>query len=197
MTRYAVDLDGVVFDANAAMLRAVNERFGTRYELAHMRAYDWYAWCAAEHARHALDAFRRLVPHMAWLPSAPEGLRRLAGAGEVSILTHRTPDLAPATAAALAGLPCRAIHHVDRAEAKAGLALRLGCAVALEDSPTQALAYAEAGLRVYLFDYPYNADLRHPRIRRVAGWPEVLRAEGLDALDGHAGAQVKTGRAGA
>lgn len=186
MTRYAVDLDGVVFDANTAMLRAVNERFGTRYELAHMRAYDWFAWCAAEHARHALNVFRALVPGMAWLPSAPDGLRQLAGAGGVSILTHRTPDLAPATTAALAGLPCRAIHHVDWADAKADLALRLGCAVALEDSPTQALAYAEAGLRVYLFAYPYNAGVRHPRIRRVAGWPEVLRAEGLAAANGPA-----------
>jgi uncharacterized HAD superfamily protein len=179
MTRYAVDLDGVMFDANAAMLRAVNERFGTRYELAHMVAYNWHDWCEAEHARHALDSFRDLLPAMLWLPDAPAGLRRLAEAGGVSIITHRTPDLAEATAVALTGLPHRAIHHVDWADHKADLALRLGCAVALEDSPTQALAYAEAGLRVYLFDYPYNADLRHPRLQRVAGWADVLAAEGL------------------
>jgi beta-phosphoglucomutase-like phosphatase (HAD superfamily) len=179
MSRYAVDLDGVMFDANAAMLRAVNERFGTRYELAHMREYDWYAWSEREHARHALTSFRELVATMPWLPDAVDGLRRLDAAGGVTIITHRTPDLAAATAAALAGLPFRAIHHVDQAESKAGLALRLGCLVALEDSPAQAIAYADAGLAVYLFAYPYNAAIRHPRVRRVVGWPDVLAAEGL------------------
>lgn len=178
-THYAVDLDGVLFDSNTAMLRTVNERFGTAYEIAHILAYDWYTWCDREHARHALTSFRELVPRMPWLVAAPAGVRRLAAAGQVSILTHRTPDLTAATAAVLAGLPLRAIHHVDQAVAKAGLALELGCAIALEDNPTQALAYAESGLRVYLFDYPYNGHIRHPRIRRVAGWAEVLAAEGL------------------
>ena len=179
MSWYAVDLDGVMFDANAAMLRAVNERFGTRYELAQMREYDWYAWCDQEHARHALTSFRELVATMPWLPDAVDGLSRLDAAGGVIIVTHRTPDLAVATAAALAGLPFRAIHHVDQAESKAGLAVRLGCAVALEDSPAQAIAYAEAGLRVYLFAYPYNAAIQHGRVRRVAGWLDVLSGEGL------------------
>jgi uncharacterized HAD superfamily protein len=176
-----VDLDGVVFDANTAMLATVNERFGTRYALADMTDYDWYTWCYHDHARHALTSFRDLLPTMPWLATGPEAVRRLATAGAVSILTHRTPDLAPATASALAGLPLAGIHHVDRAQTKAALALRLGCTVALEDNPTQALAYAEAGLRVYLFAYPYNAAMRHGRIRRVGGWAEVLAAEGLAA----------------
>ncbi|MCC6628423.1 MAG: hypothetical protein IT340_13620 [Chloroflexi bacterium] len=176
---YAVDLDGVVFDANMVMLATVNERFGTRYALDDMTAYDWYAWCAHDHAHHALTSFRDLLPSMPWLADGADAVRRLATAGPVSILTHRTPDLAPATALALAGLPLAGIHHVDRAQAKADLALRLGCTVALEDNPTQALAYAEAGLRVYLFAYPYNVALRHQRVRRVAGWSDVLAAEGL------------------
>jgi hypothetical protein len=176
---YAVDLDGVLFDANQAMLTTVNSRYGTRYTLDDMVAYDWRQWCTPDHANHALTSFRELLPTMPWLPDGREALHRLAAQGQVSILTHRTPDLTAATATVLAGLPVSAIHHVDRACAKADLGLRLGCTVAVEDSPEQAWAYAEAGLAVYLFRYAYNASLRHPRIRHVAGWAELLAAEGL------------------
>lgn len=180
MTRYAVDLDGVVFDSNMAMLRAVNERFGTTYRLNDVRTWSWPESLGEEHGRYAFGAFRDLVrAGLALLDGAEEGLCRLAAAGGVMILTHRTPDLTDLTAAALAHLPCAAIHHVDRATAKAEVALRLGCAVALDDSPDQALAYAAAGLRVYLFRYAYNAAVQHPLIRPVAGWPEVLAAEGV------------------
>ena len=176
---YAVDLDGVLFDANQAMLATVNERYGTCYTVTDMIAYDWRQWCHGDHAAHALAAFRELLPTMAWIASGPEAIQRLADGGQVSILTHRTPDLTAVTAAALAGLPVSAIHHIDRAHAKADLALQLGCTVALEDNPEQALAYAEADLKVYLFAYPYNVDLRHARIEHVIGWADVLAAEGL------------------
>ncbi len=180
MTRYAVDLDGVVFDSNSAMLAAVNRRFGTSYTRADLRAYEWTIGMDEAHRAFAFGAFRGLVmAGLAFLPGAAEGLCRLAEAGGVAILTHRTPDLTELTSTALAGLPCAAIHHVDRAVDKARVALELGCAVALEDSPAQALAYAEAGLYVYLFDYPYNAHVQHGRVQAVASWRDVLAAEGL------------------
>ena len=180
MTRYAVDLDGVVFDSNTAMLEAVNRRFGTRYTRDDLRAYEWTIGMDEAHRTFAFGSFRGLVAAgLAFLPGAAEGLCRLAEAGGVTILTHRTSDLTDLTVTALTGLPCAAIHHVDRAVDKAAVALELGCAVALEDSPAQALAYAEASLHVYLFGYPYNAHVQHERIQVVTSWSDVLRGEGL------------------
>jgi uncharacterized HAD superfamily protein len=185
MIRYAVDIDGVLFDSNGAMLGAINARFGTRHAIADIIAYGWREWCGHEQAHHAYSAFADLITAgMAWLPDAVDGLHHLAAAGGASIITHRTPDLAAVTAVALAGLPWHSIHHVDQRLAKAETALSLGCTVALEDNPAQALAYAEAGLSVYLFSYPYNAAVRHPLVRPVAGWAGVLAAEGLLAALG-------------
>jgi uncharacterized HAD superfamily protein len=180
MIRYAVDLDGVIFDSNTAMLEVVNARFGTRHGLADIVTYDWREWCGHEQARHAYSSFAGLIAAgMPWLPDAHAGFHALAAAGGASIITHRTPDLAPMTATALAGLPWQSIHHVDQRLAKADTALDLGCTVALEDNPAQALAYAAAGLRVYLFTYPYNRSVYHPLVHHVTGWTDVLAAEGL------------------
>jgi uncharacterized HAD superfamily protein len=181
MSRYAVDLDAVVFDSNMAMLEAVNRQFGTSYTRTDLRAWGWNIGFDEEHARFAFDAFGGLVEAgLTLLPGAEDGLCRLAAAGGVSILTHRTPDLTALTHRALHGFPCHSIHLVDRVIDKAVVALELGCQVALEDSPAQALAYAEAGLDVYLFSYPYNAHLQHARIVPVETWAEVLAHEGLD-----------------
>lgn len=42
-----------------------------------------------------------------------------------------------------------------------------------EDDPVISERLAESGVRVFLFDRPWNAELRHPRVTRVAGWDEV------------------------
>ena len=35
---------------------------------------------------------------------------------------------------------------------------------------------AEAAVRVFMFDRPWNQDLAHPQVRRVRAWDEVVAA---------------------
>ena len=62
---------------------------------------------------------------------------------------------------------------------KMRLALELGLDVFCEDDTTIAHALADAGVRVLLFDHPWNRDVSHERITRVSGWTEVAALLGV------------------
>ena len=56
---------------------------------------------------------------------------------------------------------------------KMRLALELGLDLFCEDDTVIAKTLADAGVRVLLFDHPWNRDVSHERITRVGGWSEV------------------------
>ena len=59
------------------------------------------------------------------------------------------------------------------AQYKVRLAQELAIDVFCEDDTLIAKALADAGIRVLLFDHPWNRDVRHERITRVSGWSEA------------------------
>jgi len=59
------------------------------------------------------------------------------------------------------------------AQYKTRLAQELGLDVFCEDDVLISRALADAGIRVLLFDHPWNRDLSHERITRVSGWSEA------------------------
>ena len=62
---------------------------------------------------------------------------------------------------------------------KTRLALELGLDVFCEDDTIISRALAEAGVRVLLFDHPWNREVAHERITRVGGWAEVATLLGV------------------
>lgn len=62
---------------------------------------------------------------------------------------------------------------------KMRLALELGLDLFCEDDTTISLTLAEAGVRVLLFDHPWNRDVSHERVTRVSGWTEVATLLGV------------------
>jgi uncharacterized HAD superfamily protein len=56
---------------------------------------------------------------------------------------------------------------------KTRLALELQLDAFCEDDDLISRALAEAGIRVFLFDHPWNREVRHSLVTRVAGWSEV------------------------
>ena len=59
------------------------------------------------------------------------------------------------------------------AQYKTRLAQELGVDVFCEDDTLISRTLAEAGIRVVLFDHPWNRDVSHERITRVSGWAEA------------------------
>ena len=62
---------------------------------------------------------------------------------------------------------------------KPRLAQELALDVFCEDDVVISTTLAEAGVRVLLFDHPWNRELSHERITRVAGWAEVAALLGV------------------
>lgn len=62
---------------------------------------------------------------------------------------------------------------------KTRLALELGLDVFCEDDVIISQALADAGVRVLLFDHPWNRTVAHDRITRVGGWAEVATLLGV------------------
>jgi uncharacterized HAD superfamily protein len=56
---------------------------------------------------------------------------------------------------------------------KTHLALELRLDAFCEDDDLISRSLAEAGVRVFLFDHPWNREVEHPLVTRVNGWSEV------------------------
>jgi uncharacterized HAD superfamily protein len=78
--------------------------------------------------------------------------------------------------------PARARGRYDAtgsARYKVRLAQELELDAFCEDDRTIALALAEAGIRVYLFDHTWNRDVEHRCVERVNGWSDVAEKLGV------------------
>lgn len=62
---------------------------------------------------------------------------------------------------------------------KVRLAQELRLDLFCEDDVVISQALAEAGVRVMLFDHPWNREVSHERITRVSGWSEVASLLGV------------------
>ena len=62
---------------------------------------------------------------------------------------------------------------------KTRLAQELGLDVFCEDDVIISRSLADAGVRVLLFDHPWNRDVAHERITRVGGWSEAAALLGV------------------
>jgi len=180
---FGVDVDSVLVELTGPVLSLLNERFGTDFGLEDPVTQSGEGWLLREEIR---DFYWGLFHDEAFLAKAPpvsgcqEGMRCLRRLGRIHIVTARLPALFTSTAKWLEtnGIP---YDEIIFASDKVAVAAEHGIGHFLEDTPEQALALAEAGVEVFLFDHPWNRLLEHPRVRRVAGWSELIaRLAGYD-----------------
>lgn len=57
---------------------------------------------------------------------------------------------------------------------KSVLCLKFGINVLLDDHPNSSLKCAEKGIKVFLFDRPWNKGIEHENLIRVKDWPEII-----------------------
>ncbi|HLN60319.1 MAG TPA: hypothetical protein VK464_02120 [Symbiobacteriaceae bacterium] len=118
------------------------------------------------------------------VPGAAEALGALRQAGhELVVVTARTPRMRGMTEAWLAyhSIAVDGLHFLEGGS-KAPLARAEGLDLLVEDAPHNALAVAEAGVRVLLYGAPYNRQVEHALITRCAGWAGVLELIGNHRL---------------
>jgi beta-phosphoglucomutase-like phosphatase (HAD superfamily) len=162
--RIAVDLDGVVVNLCHAVYRLAAERHGVVIPWAPGESPAFYArdWGLAHSAEDVARINGLYYDHEA-LETAPpidgaiEGVQRLDALAQVVFLTSRHERSLAVTAAWLDRHGLRQplfIHVKDKGE----LALRLGCAIGVDDAPHHLAAYAHAGITPIRYAHRYNAD---------------------------------------
>ncbi|HET8567406.1 MAG TPA: hypothetical protein VFM93_00280 [Candidatus Limnocylindria bacterium] len=202
--KLGVDLDDVVAVCALPYLRAFAERFGV--ELPDESQIGWHLLDDTPVRPHLRDEFRMRLydsPFFGELDmyeDCPVVLERIVEAGhEVYFVTARAEKRRIITETWLRekGLMryAKGVHLKPRgdftptptgrydayssAQYKARVATDLGLDAFCEDDRTISCTLAEAGIRVFLFDRPWNRDADHPNITRVSDWEAVARELGV------------------
>ncbi len=194
--KIGIDVDDVVADCAAPYLRAFAAEFGV--DLGDQPLGWQLLDTFTDIPREDREEFRvRLYggPFFSQLECYAEcgdALARLAGAGHtLHFITARSERRRAVTEEWLerngllrhaTGVHLRTLgDFVPRsydasgsASYKVAKALELRLDAFCEDDPVVTRELAEAGVRVFLFDRPWNADASHERITRVAGWDDVV-----------------------
>jgi uncharacterized HAD superfamily protein len=172
--KLGVDIDNVISLTDPALRESIWDLFGIRLEQEQVCYYE-YARCGLtkEQELRLLETFREdIIEKLEVVPGAIEALEALRRCYRIILVTSRNPQLAGKTKdwLRLKNIPHdllifeRDKHQTDHK-----------FDFFVEDHADFAMALAQAGIRTFLFDYPWNRSLpAHPNITRVAGWGEVL-----------------------
>jgi uncharacterized HAD superfamily protein len=197
--KIGIDLDDVVAECAVPYLRAFAERF--RLDLPE-EDLGWQTLARIEEVSgEEKDRFRlalydsRFFAELAPYEDCPSVVERLAAAGhELYFITARAERRRVITETWLReqGLiqHARAVHLKPHGEFdptappgrydatcsahyKVRLAKELELDAFCEDDTLISKTLAEAGVKVWLFDHPWNREVKHPNITRVATWTEL------------------------
>jgi uncharacterized protein len=203
--RIGIDLDDVVAECAVPYLRAFAERF--RLELPD-EDLGWQTLSRIQEVSgEDKDRFRialydgKFFSELEPYEECPAVVERMAQAGhELFFITARAERRRVVTETWLReqGLiqHARAVHlkpHGDfdptvppgrydatsSANYKVRLATELELDAFCEDDVLIARSLAQAGIKVWLFDHPWNRELRHENITRVATWSELAAELGV------------------
>ena len=185
----AIDLDEVLVDYVSTFLDYHNLTYKTSFNKQQMREYAWLRLfnCTRKEAIeraysfYKTEYFRNLQP----IRGSIEAVSILAKNNNLSIVTSRPSDIEQETLAWLNRyFPQKfpevcftnewSSNYPSNAK-KSDLCKKLEIPVIIEDAPETSMECAESGMRVLLYDCPWNQKIQHPKIRRVKSWPEALR----------------------
>lgn len=190
--KIGIDTDGVITDMLA---------FNTAYGREHLHREPA---CPAGRTLHEMYAFKRWKKPVFYIRAfraytrqcppragAADVLRVLRAAGhEVISVTARYGTLSHTPFRAISrralsrfyeenGLVFdKVVYCTEQAgeHSKKAACQRENITLAVDDDPDIALSLAESGIRVLLFDCPYNRDCTHENITRVTTWDEIAEA---------------------
>ena len=141
-----------------------------RFSLEHSRAIVSRAERLFERIREGLDP--ATCRELSVVPGAVEALRHLRQRYRVILVTSRNPVIVEKTQDWLRLNDIPHDHLIfEKEKHRTGQTFEYF----IEDHAESALSLADAGIRTFLFDYPWNRSIgEHPNITRVYGWHEVL-----------------------
>jgi uncharacterized HAD superfamily protein len=185
----AIDLDDVVVDIISGISTAYNKKYGTQFTLSDHTSFGFHTiWnCTPTEAMNEVYEFYN-SPDM-------EDLQPVAGALDSIRILHQNHTLVFITSRptviedkthtwikkhlATLSIP---IYHTNQFSAeteakvtKSSICKKLSVEIIVEDSPINTEDCASAGIKVLLFDRPWNKEVANSNtITRVKNWDEIL-----------------------
>lgn len=183
-----VDLDDVLADFFSVYLMFYNEKYETNFRKEDFVRWDFPGICGItfEESIARLSEFvktgsnKNIIP----IPNAQEMIARLAQQHTLHIITSRPLDIVEETAQWVerhfSKLFCD-IHFCSmdggmvHFRSKSSVCQEIGAKLLIDDHPENAQSCAEDGIQVYLFDQPWNQEVKtSTKVVRMFSWEDKI-----------------------
>ncbi len=184
--KIGIDLDEVTINFMDSLNKFYHKKTGKLYKKEHYKSYNWWElWgCTREEAIAVEHEFvtSKNYEEMEPIENAIESINKLVDKNELFIITSRPEKNKEKTLKwinkHLNRIKAEIIFSGDfhgGAKTKVEICKDLQIDIILEDNKDYALACAGAGIKVILFDKPWNQKVMHKNITRVKSWEEAIK----------------------
>jgi uncharacterized HAD superfamily protein len=187
----AVDLDDVLADSLASFIKFYNKHYDKtlKYE-------DFTAYTLNEIKGMPIEDEKKILEHyddseefdnIQPMNGAIEAIEKLSKKNKIIIVTSRTRDKQEKTKKwvekflkNIADIHFIRANYSEHNKTKAETCKMIKADVLIEDNPKYAKDCAKNGIKVLLFDYPWNKKVNSPLIKRVHSWDEIVKVLSRD-----------------
>ncbi|MFZ5634881.1 MAG: 5' nucleotidase, NT5C type [Bacillota bacterium] len=176
MKRIGIDIDGVIADSQAVIIRKLNQHFGKSYTLADFVNFRPRKMFGIN--RKQLDDFimareLEIIMETDPLPGAVETLRELNGRS-IYLISARSPAYHSQTLEWLRkfDVPYDGIRLLGQHD-KRRSCLDLGVDIFIEDNKKNAIQVSSCGIPVLLMNATYNRGRLPEMVTRVFNWDQI------------------------
>ncbi|MBU6491100.1 hypothetical protein KGQ25_03060 [Patescibacteria group bacterium] len=184
-----IDFDDVLADFNTSLAKFHNEIYGTSYRRDDIVVYELgHTWgCSGEEAARRVSEFYHSAHHdrIAPVKGAVRVLSQLKRKNVFVIITSRPEGVRGRTFSLINKYFPRMFKEVHflghyhgteaRRETKGDMCKKLGVEVFIDDSLEHAASVSREGIKVLLFNTPWNRHKKPAHVVRVFGWGDVLK----------------------
>ena len=184
--KIGIDFDDVIVNFIDNLMDFYHNKYGKKVTRDQIEIWNWglYWGVSKEEATKRVDEFHEShdVKELMPLDNAIIALKDLIKRHDITIITSRPVRFKHKVEGWLEhhlGEKIEIIHagdwHKGQAATKAEICLKLGISLIIEDSGETGLDCASKGVKVLLFDNPWNKKFSHNNIIRVNNWSEAMK----------------------
>lgn len=184
--KIGIDIDEVIKDTLNSVLNFYYERTGKRYSREDFKVYNWWEiWnMTKEEALQIWYEFVRseLYNKIPMIEGSKEAIELLDKKHDIMFITSRSDSLENETREWFEiHFPGKKFRISFTSYVEGGLTGKSdvcennGIGILIEDQAIHSKECADKGIKVILFDKPWNQGVEHENIIRVNGWSEALR----------------------
>lgn len=184
--RIGIDFDDVTIDFVGSLVRWHNKKFNHSHTKEHFKEFAWWpVWgiTKEESVKRVNEFTDTMTPqNTEVMDGAIQSIEKIMKKHEVVFITGRPLKYKKKTEEWIEYNLSKKIEvimagdfHKGQAATKAEICKERKIPILLEDALETAVDCAKSGIKVVLFDQPWNQNAQHKNITRVKSWKEALK----------------------